>query len=505
LGFTRNGVNTHEGFRWEVADGNLIRNFDNDESLRTFNYLSFFPNNQETLNKLNERFYIKVENGNVPTEWTPAPEDTESDINNLSQEVTKNSSALNVLENQINLKVDSSTVKQILDDELKVVKSNVSTNQSELKLLSNQISSKVEKSEYTTDINGITQDIKNTKSEINQLSDSVNSKITSVEQKFDELEIGGTNLNKNSNDFNYNVWTSHQNGPYKVTENISVDEWGATDATQVYVGAGDRTSTLKIFKQITNTTNTVEGDIYTVSFYVKNVRDVPMSVNVNGITAPPVDIAPNEAKRVVFTGERTSNHLQLQFRSYDNNFYAEFIVWRAKVEKGNKATDWTPAPEDYQTQIDNQDKVLTKHETEIEQNKLGLNTKVSYTEMNGTNKTLEKLLTEFSQTADGFNFRIDSNGMIQDLTFDRNGFKLNSNLIEFNDGDVIIKDGVTTIKDAYIDKLFSKTAFVEQLKAVDIDLNRATITGGDSTNNIKLDHQSIMSYGIFTRSWGGET
>src|SRR5699024_8067860 len=56
-----------------------------------------------------------------------------------------------------------------------------------------------------------------------------------------------------------------------------------------------------------------------------------------------------------------------------------------------------------------------------------------------------------------------------------------------------------------IDKLFSKTAFVEQLKAVDIDLNRATITGGDSTNNIKLDHQSIMSYGIFTRSWGGET
>src|SRR5699024_9337822 len=52
LGFTRNGVNTHEGFRWEVADGNLIRNFDNDESLRTFNYLSFFPNNQETLNKL---------------------------------------------------------------------------------------------------------------------------------------------------------------------------------------------------------------------------------------------------------------------------------------------------------------------------------------------------------------------------------------------------------------------------------------------------------------------
>src|SRR5699024_298962 len=148
---------------------------------------------------------------------------------------------------------------------------------------------------------------------------------------------------------------------------------------------------------------------------------------------------------------------------------------------------------------------LSKSQSTLEQHSSELKSKVSYTEMNGTNKTLEKLLTEFSQTADGFNFRIDSNGMIQDLTFDRNGFKLNSNLIEFNDGDVVIKDGVTTIKDAYIDKLFSKTAFIEQLKAVEIDLNRATITGGDSTNNIKLDHQSIMSYGTFTRSWGGET
>src|SRR5699024_8788057 len=104
-------------------------------------------------------------------------------------------------------------------------------------------------------------------------------------------------------------------------------------------------------------------------------------------------------------------------------------------------------------------------------------------------KTLEKLLTEFSQTADGFNFRIDSNSMIQDLTFDRNAFKLNSNLIEFNDGDVVIKDGVTTIKDAYIDKLFSKTAFIEQLKAVDIDCNNASclVNNGSSYLNIVSD------------------
>ena len=193
-------------------------------------------------------------------------------------------------------------------------------------------------------------------------------------------------------------------------------------------------------------------------------------------------------------GEWNGNELVV-----DGKVHEKFYDVRNELERQNNMLKNTISETEY---ISGE---LSKSQSALEQYSSELKSKVSYTEMNGTNKTLEKLLTEFSQTADGFNFKIDSNGMIQDLTFDRNGFKLNSNLIEFNDGDVVIKDGVTTIKDAYIDKLFSKTAFIEQLKAVDIDLNRATITGGDSTNNIKLDHQSIMSYGIFTRSWGGET
>src|SRR5699024_1950493 len=320
---------------------------------------------------------------------------------------------------------------------------------------------------------------------INQLSDSVNSKITSVEQKFDELEIGGRNLAKGTSD--------------KLIKS-EMNSWN-----------------LYHDSVLTPDTEVIPGEKYTASVYYHDVKDIDMTIRLFWTLKDGSRLESSNGSYIV-VGE--SGYATITRTAPDEAVAVKHVIRRnrgtdagithveykeVKLEKGNKATDWTPAPEDYQTQIDNQDKVLTKHETEIEQNKLGLNTKVSYTEMNGTNKTLEKLLTEFSQTADGFNFRIDSNGMIQDLTFDRNGFKLNSNLIEFNDGDVIIKDGVTTIKDAYIDKLFSKTAFVEQLKAVDIDLNRATITGGDSTNNIKLDHQSIMSYGIFTRSWGGET
>lgn len=425
----------------------------------------------------------QVEFGNKPTDWTPAPEDTDNKITSLTQEVTKNTTSLNVLENEISLKADSDTVKQMLDSELNAVKSNVQTNQAELKLLSNQISSKVEKSEYTTDINGITQDIKNTKSEVNQLSDSVNSKITSVEQKFDELEVGGRNLILDSF---WNLTSSnYMIKAFNTSEELTVGE------VYTLTIRGQLGEDRSFFRLYTN-----KG----LSHFLK-----PDGTSGGGILEKVSEGVYKASFR--YSKHPSSTHSDNIFRIYQqtSNDTSESYIKTIKLEKGTVATDWTPAPEDYQSQIDKQGNILTKHESEIEQNKLGLNSKVSYTEMNGTNKTLEKLLTEFSQTADGFNFRIDSNGMIQDLTFDKNAFKLNSNLIEFNDGDVVIKDGRTEIKDAYIDKLFSKTAFIENLKAVDIDLNRATITGGDSTNNIKLDHQSIMSYGTFTRSWGGET
>src|SRR5699024_6837190 len=76
------------------------------------------------------------------------------------------------------------------------------------------------------------------------------------------------------------------------------------------------------------------------------------------------------------------------------------------------------------------------------------------------------------------NFRIDSNGMIQDLTFDRNAFKLNSNLIEFNDGDVVIKDGKTSITQAFIDNLE-----VTKMKSID-DNSKLHLAGG----NLRLEH-----------------
>src|SRR5699024_5537114 len=80
-------------------------------------------------------------------------------------------------------------------------------------------------------------------------------------------------------------------------------------------------------------------------------------------------------------------------------------------------------------------------------------------------------------------------GMIQDLTFDRNAFKLNSNLIEFNDGDVVIKDGKTTIKDAFIEKLKSTIVTSEQIRVAYNNISSSvqiTPSGLETTTNGSL-------------------
>lgn len=80
FGLTGNGANADGGVRWEMFKGSLLRNSDKDSSLTSYNYFSFFPADKATLEKIAKRFKIKIEKGTVATDWTPAPEDVQSNI-----------------------------------------------------------------------------------------------------------------------------------------------------------------------------------------------------------------------------------------------------------------------------------------------------------------------------------------------------------------------------------------------------------------------------------------
>lgn len=56
-------------------------------------------------------------------------------------------------------------------------------------------------------------------------------------------------------------------------------------------------------------------------------------------------------KGTVFTWSYPSGDHRLRVNVYHPNYYNQVKAWNLKIERGNKATDWTPAPEDIEDQI----------------------------------------------------------------------------------------------------------------------------------------------------------
>ncbi|MGJ0147566.1 phage tail spike protein [Staphylococcus hominis] len=151
------------------------------------------------------------------------------------------------------------------------------------------------------------------------------------------------------------------------------------------------------------------------------------------------------------------------------------------------------------------DVAMTKLETSISQNGDKIALKVDEQKFNASRKTLSQVISEISATTKGINLSYDENGNIQSYTMDRNGIKIDGSKIDINQGDVVIQNGVTKIKDAYIDYLFAKDAFIDKLKARDIDFNRATANGSSGSATLSIMGDRILQSGKFKRIWKGVT
>ena len=412
------------------------------KQLRVCNYLSSGA-------EFAEIEWIKLEKGNKATDWTPAPEDMENKVSNISQTVTKNSSSIGVLENQIALKVNSSEVTQRLNEALKPVKSDIQTNSAELLVQKGLIEQRVTKTDYTTDMNGVVKRLSTSEGKISTLEKEIKLKVseTDVQNKIDELQIGGRNLLKNSNDLIEN--TTYNIARYYFDEDIKEGEQ-VTVSLKGQLGS-DRTAF---------TLYNSGGYVFLVSLYPNNQKDGIYTATFNW-----------KIKRENTTAQ---NKWVNVYQVDSSGTTASKIEW-IKLEKGKKATDWTPAPEDMEDRV-------KKAEGSITVNSDAISQKVSYTEINKTNKTLERVISELIVDARGISYQYDVNGMIQGFTLNKDYFKLNHNLIDINNGDVIITNGKTTIKDAFINNLAGNTAFINSLTSKSAFINNAKVTELISAN-----------------------
>ncbi|PKE38491.1 phage tail protein [Macrococcoides caseolyticum] len=138
----------------------------------------------------------------------------------------------------------------------------------------------------------------------------------------------------------------------------------------------------------------------------------------------------------------------------------------------------------------NTDQKLTTMKTEIIQDGKKISQEVSQQIYNASSKTLNQTLSQYiNSISTGHQFTYDENGNISNFTVGSSGIKLNGRVIDMNDGDVIIKNGVTTITDAYIPKLFSKQATIEYLDAIGITAR--TLQARDKQASVNIENGSI--------------
>jgi len=313
----------------------------------------------------------------------------------------------------------------------------------------------VKSNDYQTDKKGIIERLNGADSAREQLNNLIKDRVTLTEyqttkDKINNLKVGGKNLVLDS----YGKYTNHTN--YGKFYNLSED-W-------------------------------IVGETYTVTIKGQPNTNHYFGVYTDDGYAHLCNLQYNEKLDLwIGTGvAKTSNRNKpKQVSIYDmpkDGNYNATIQW-IKVEKGTVSTDYEKAPEDT-------DERLNTMETSIEQNGKDIELKASEEEFNKTKQTLSKIATEIiMNTTTGVTISYDDNGNVNDVNVGPSGVKLNTNVFEINDGDVIVKNGITTIKDAYIDKLFSKQATINYLNSVDITAKR--IEAKDNKASVNIENGTI--------------
>ncbi|WP_244893660.1 TipJ family phage tail tip protein [Moraxella bovis] len=292
---------------------------------------------------------------------------------------------------------------------------------------------------------------------------------TELNARFDGLAVGGRNLLKNSNPSVANANYMHRfeltNAP-SVGDEVVVTLWGDMGADRTGIGVYNTQGYTELFKLAKIADGVYQG---------KGRWRLPM----NGSTP------------------RTPNDTHLNVYFYPNSATSQNRIDRIKLEKGNVATDWTPAPEDLQADINNKANATALND---------LSTRVTQVDGRITaeaNKVNQLQTTLNGQTTSIRNVEQSVNGVraIKAVTVDNNGFISGYGLMsELQNGRVTSRFGINADQIYFGATTTAKKPFVFATRTTTIDgvsypagawLNSASIANA----SIKLAHIDKASIG----------
>ena len=328
-------------------------------------------------------------------------------------------------------------------------------------------------------------------------TDNDTSTIYSVGSTPDGIQIGGRNLVLNSSDLS--KWT------FEPGISISKeDEWVKV------LDSSHSSARWGIYTDIAVEPNTT----YTLSVYCKNGNKVPyvgggpMSKSSMGFGQNwEVSNAENGIRFIITITTGSSDNVWRFYLCVNPNATGQYVYFKLpKLEKGNKATDWTPAPEDIDNRFDTAETRITQAETSIEttNNQVALKASTeTVTEIgNRTNqidKTLSDALTTIQHNSDAIasltarDFKVEFTTItkqLESLNGDLSSYKEKiGNWMRFDaDGNLVL--GATRVQgqDAYELKLTKNriSFMLNDDEVAYISNNELYITNSTVVQNLKI-------------------
>ena len=288
---------------------------------------------------------VKIEKGTLATDWSPAPEDTEGQISVVESTFKQRADALdagvNRLTEGLRSKADISSLNVTAENIRQSVKSLETDTQ-------NKLNQKLSLAEFEVRAGSIRQEI------LNATKDKADKTLVTTEagklrEEFSNLRVGGTNLLKGSK------------GPFLPDRKPANFDNAVLYAgqTSIYMEQGQE----YIISAKTDGNFTAhhdgnkESDNVVLWIMDKNVRNYQIVSDLKTGTT---------GTKIIWNKPTGIYHLRV------NTYHKEATksVWDVKIEKGNVATDWSPAPEDT-------DGLITEAKAIFERTAQGLRTDLS--------------------------------------------------------------------------------------------------------------------------------
>lgn len=202
-------------------------------------------------------------------------------------------------------------------------------------------------SKYTDDTtaNGVKNDLKNnyytktqTDAQIKVSSDSITSTVKKeITTEVGKINVGGRNLLMNTRDFGGNKW---------ILAGTSTPPVYDTDG-MYYIGVVNTWSNYA--KQTIN----IDPGEYIISLYAKSSKQAVLEIkddsSIHNYVIGNITVSSNTWEKYTLSFKNTYATYPFMFTLLTRQNTSTIYVKNIKLEKGNKATDWSPAPEDMAT------------------------------------------------------------------------------------------------------------------------------------------------------------